>query len=303
MKVLIFGATGFIGSHLVKSKLLPDHEVCVVSRRPKEARKKFDNKVDALGWKGKVTPELQEKVEWADAIINLAGENLAKLWTSKAKKRIEKSRLNLGFAVAELINNAKNKPGTVIQASAVGYYGSDPSASFNEDSAPGKGFLADVTDKWEDSLDEIRDEHVRKVYLRSGIVLGKEGGMLPKIKIPMKLYVGGHIGNGKQWMSWIHIEDEVRAIHFLLEHTELKGPFNLTSPNPVQQKEFTSALGRAMNRPSWFPVPSFILKLFLGDMADEMLLASQRVIPDKLLDAGFEFSYTNIDDAFRDLTK
>lgn len=301
MKILIFGGTGLIGSHLIETELLQEHEVCVVSRRPDEAKKKFSNKVDAVAWVGKSTDRLQEKAEWADAIINLAGENLAKLWNKKTKQKIEKSRVETGLTIAGLINNSKDKPRTVIQASAIGYYGSDPDATFNEDSAPGKGFLADVIDKWEDSLDEIRSENVRKVFLRSGLVLSKEGGFLPKMILPMKLFVGGPIGSGQQWMSWIHLRDEVRAIRFLLENEAMRGPFNLTAPNPVQQKEFAETLGKAMDKPSWLPVPAFVLEASMGQMAKETVLASQRVIPDKLLDAGFEFVFTRLDEALKDI--
>lgn len=297
--VIIIGGTGFIGQNIYRN-LDDPYLPYVVSRSGDKARSIYGKDVKVIEWDARnIDPDkFPEKVY---AVVNLAGENLAKPWTGKQKKKIRQSRIKSAEAVASLVNKLNPKPEVVIQASAVGYYGNGGEDILTEKSSRGKGFLADVVFEWEKTLDAIDNNKTRKIFIRSGIVLGEEKGIIGKIKLPFKFFLGGPLGSGKQWMSWIHIEDEVRAIKHLLDSSEAEGAYNLVSPEPVRQKDLMKALGRAMNRPSWFRVPAFLLKLFMGDMAEEMLLVSQRAKPAHLLEEGFEFKYGNIEKAMNDL--
>ncbi|MCF8235923.1 MAG: TIGR01777 family oxidoreductase [Bacteroidales bacterium] len=297
--VIVIGGTGFIGQNIYRN-LDDPYLPYVVSRSSEKARSLFGKDVKVIEWDARnIDPDkFPEKVY---AVVNLAGENLAKPWTAKQKKKIRQSRIKSTKAVAQLVNKLDPKPEVVIQGSAVGLYGNGGEHILTEKSDRGEGFLADVVYEWEQSLDAIDNNMTRKIFIRSGIVLGEENGIIGKIKLPFKFFLGGPLGNGKQWMSWIHIEDEVRAIKHLLDSDETEGAYNLVSPEPVRHKKLTKALGRAMHRPSWFRVPAFLLKLLMGDMADEMLLVSQRIKPAHLLEEGFEFKYGNIEKAMKDL--
>lgn len=297
--IIIIGGTGFIGQNLYRSLGNP-YMPYVVSRSRDKAHSIFGKDVNVIDWDARDIDrdKFPEKIY---AIVNLAGENLAKPWSGKQKQKIRQSRIKSTKAVVSLVNKLDPKPEVVIQGSAVGYYGNEGEQILTEKSSKGEGFLADVVLEWEKTLDDIDDAVTRKIFIRSGIVLGEEKGIIARIKLPFKFYMGGPLGNGKQWMSWVHIEDEVRAIKHLLELNSAKGAYNLVSPEPVRQKDLMKALGKAMNRPSWFRVPAFLLKLFMGEMAEEMLLVSQRVKPAQLLEEGFEFKYNNIEKAMNDL--
>jgi len=297
--IIILGGTGFIGQNLYRSLDTP-YMPYVVSRSRDKAQSIFGKDVNVIEWDARNIDrdKFPEKIY---AMVNLAGENLAKPWSGKQKQKIRQSRIKSAEALVSLVNKLDPKPELVIQGSAVGFYGNGGEQILTEKSSRGKGFLADVVFEWEKTLDAIEDVKTRKIFIRSGIVLGEEKGIIAKIKLPFKLYMGGPLGTGKQWMSWIHIEDEVRAIMHLLDSKEAQGAYNLVSSEPVRQKDLMKALGKAMNRPSWFRVPAFLLKLIMGDMAEEMLLVSQRAKPAHLLEEGFEFKYNNIEKAMNDL--
>lgn len=299
MKVIITGATGFIGRVLCRD-LYKDYEVIALSRDVRRAASKIGDYAKILEWDGRTTGTWVTQADGAFAIINLAGESLAHgRWTNSKKAGILHSRLDSVRAIIAAIKQVNNKPATVIQASAIGYYGSRGAMELNEESSQGKGFLADVCQKVELCTEPVAELGVRRVIIRTGVVLGKEDGALPKIAKPFKYFVGGHPGSGKQWFSWISLDDEVAAIRFLMENQEQKGVFNLTSPEPVTMKDFCKKLGKVLKRPSWTFVPKFALRMAFGEMADEMLLVSQKIMPKKLLDTGFQFKYTQVSDGLK----
>lgn len=302
MKVLIIGATGFIGRHLTAKLLERGHEVTVFSRNYGKAEKIFGNKVYIQQWRTDEYVVLQEFAHKVDVVINLAGENLAaKRWTIAQKRKILSTRVNVGKALSFALKQSHQKPYLLLQASAVGYYGFSEEEVFTEDSPKGEGFLSMVTNQWQDSVRNVEKDNTRKVFLRTGVVLGREGGMLPKMKIPFKYFAGGYPGSGNQWLSWIHIEDEVNAIIWLMEKEDSSGFYNLTAPNPVRMKEFAKVMGKVMKRPVLFRIPAFFLKLIYGDMAKETMLKGQKAIPRKLKDEGFEFRFNTLEQALSDL--
>jgi len=302
MRVLITGATGFIGTNLCELLLKEGHKIVALTRNVESAPKTLGERVECVQWDAKTTEGLEEHVERAEVVINLTGENLAGgPWTESYKERIVNSRVNSGNAISKAIKAAGKKPKVLLQASAVGYYGSRGDEELSESSSAGSGFLADVVKQWEGSVKEVEKENVRVVYLRSGVVLGRGEGMLGKMTLPFKLFAGGSVGSGKQWLSWIHIADEVNAIRFLMERDDLSGIFNLVGPNPVQMAEFTRQFGNALNRPSWLPVPEIAIKLIFGQMGEETVLGSQKVSSKKLSEAGYIFQFPELSAALDDL--
>jgi len=294
--ILIFGGSGFIGRHLVH-ELKDDYRVTVLSRNPESHTTLFSDKVRV------VKPEsLVNLFNEADAVINLAGENVGSRWTSAKKRAIKYSRLDTDKLISVAFNTCHNKPAVVIQGSGMGVYGFETSdETFTEDSPVGaKGFLTKVGIAHEKAL-EILKNKTRLVHLRTGLVLDGKGGALPMMAMPFKFFAGGHSGNGKQWISWIHIKDEVRAIRFLLENTKAEGPYNLTAPKPVRSKDFATALGKALHRSSWFHSPAVLLKLMMADMADELLLNGLKIVPKRLLDAGFKFQFETVEEALNEI--
>ncbi len=236
-------------------------------------------------------------VEGADVVVNLAGASVgAKRWTPAYKKEIEESRVRTTRALVDAIGVARRKPRVLVNASAVGYYGGRGDEVLDESAAPGADFLANLSRRWEA---EAQRAPVRSVQLRTGVVLSAKGGALEKMLPPFKAFVGGPIGSGKQWLPWIHIADEVAAILWAIDH-DLTGPVNLTSPGIVTMKEFARAVGRALHRPSWAPVPGAVLVILVGEFASA-LLEGQRAVPKKLLDSGFRFRFTEVDSALRDV--
>ncbi len=302
--VTITGATGFIGQALCRYFIGSGYDVAVLTRNADKARSLFGSQTIAAEWDGRTSQGWVELASRSAAIINLAGENIgAGRWTKEKKKRILESRLNAGKAVAEAVKRSSPEPGVVIQASAAGFYGPRQDEELDETSPAGEGYLAGLVRQWEESTRAVEDLGVRRVIIRSGLVLGREDGILPRLMTPFRFFVGGPLGRGKQWLSWIHLQDEIRAIQFLVERHDLRGVFNLTSPGSVRNKEFCRALGQAMKRPWWFPVPAFVLRLFFGKMADETLLSGQRVIPRALLEAGFAFSFPDLKTALGNILK
>jgi uncharacterized protein (TIGR01777 family) len=307
MRVIITGGTGLIGNALINEMQQSDYEIIVLSRSPEKYRGQFPEAIRLIAWDARTAEGWGHLVEGARAIVNLAGENLAGKsflpapWTPYRRQIIRESRLNAGRAVVEAVEAAKEKPAVVIQASAVGHYGPQGDEIIVENHPPADDFLASVTIDWEKSTQPVEAMGVRRAVTRiAGIVLSTEEGALPRMLLPFKLFVGGPFGSGKQWYSWIHPKDEARAIQFLIENEPASGAFNLAAPNPLRSRDFAKAIGRAMNRPSWFPVPGLPLKLALGDVSS-VVLTGQRVVPKRLTDLGFEFLYKDAETAIRAL--
>jgi uncharacterized protein (TIGR01777 family) len=296
-RVVITGATGFIGRALCES-LCKDYEVIGLSRDIRRASGLIGDFAEIFEWDGRTTGTWIRQADGAFAIINLAGDNLASgRWNQSKKAGILHSRLDATRAIIAAIKQVENKPSVVIQSSAIGYYGSSRAQQLNEESPPGKGFLADVCRKVELCTEQMVNLNVRLVVIRTGVVIGSGGGALAKLVKPFKFFLGGHPGSGRQWFSWISMQDQVAAIRFLIENENLQGVFNLTAPEPVTMKKFCKTLGKVLHRPSLFFVPGFILRLRFGEMADEMILSGQRVLPERLLDTGFKFEHPKIKQA------
>ena len=305
MRVIITGGTGLIGSELAKDLAADGHEVIVLSRNPDKHT--FPAGVRDEKWDSKTAAHWGHLADGADAIVNLAGEPIAgsgllpSRWTDERKRRIRQSRIDAGTAVTEAIRAATNKPKLLIQSSGIDYYGDVESDKIITEDAPnGDGFLADVTVDWENSTATVEEMGVRRVIIRTGIVLSTESGALPITVLPFKFFAGGPLGNGEQWWPWIHLDDEVRAIRFLLESETAVGPYNLCTPNPLKNKAFAKVIGNVMNRPAFFPTPAFALKLALGEIA-AIVLDGRRAVPQKLEEAGFTFKYPQAAEALRDL--
>ena len=300
--VIISGATGFIGTVLCRQFAGRGYDIVVLSRSPERGATPFGSHVKVIGWDARSAAGWAEYADGAQGIINLSGENIAAgRWTPARKEKILQSRLAAGSAIVDALGQVSTKPRVVIQASGIGYYGNRGDERLDENSSSGTGFLADVARDWERSTARIEDMGIRHVIIRTGIVLGPDGGFLSRVLLPFRLFMGGHMGNGRQWLSWIHIKDEVDAICFLLEKPELHGPFNLCSPNPLVARDFFRVLGNAMGRPSWLPVPGFALRSMFGQMAAELILSGQRALPKRLIEAGFTFRYPEAEMALRDI--
>lgn len=307
MRVIITGGTGLIGSALANNLAEDGHEVIVLSRNP--ARHTFPAGVRGEKWDSKTAAGWGHLADGADAIVNLAGAPIAGTrliptrWNEERKRRIRQSRMDAGTAVTEATAAAQNKPKVIIQSSGADYYGDVRSDQIITEAAPnGSGFLAGVTVDWEASTAAVEEMGVRRVIIRSGMVLSMESGSLPITVLPFRFFVGGPLGSGQQWWPWIHREDEVRAIRFLIENETAAGPYNLCAPNPLKNKDFAKSIGRVLNRPSLIPVPAVALKLILGEIA-AIVLHGRRALPEKLQKAGFTFKYPVLETALKDLLK
>lgn len=301
MRVVITGATGFIGQALCR-ELHGDYELVALSRDSRKASGIVGDYARVAEWDGRSTGGWAHEIEGAQAVVNLAGEGIASGRWSRAKKAsILQSRTHAARAILDAIESAKDKPKVFIQASAVGFYGARGDEVLDEGSSAGTGFLAEICRRVEMLIERVERFGVRWATIRSGVVLDTEGGALPKMMKPFRFHVGGYVGSGRQWFSWISLEDEVRAIRFLIENPEAQGVFNLTAPEPVTMKAFSSTLGQVMGRASWTFVPGFLLHLALGEMADEVLLTGQRVVPKRLSEAGFEFRHRELKGALDEI--
>ncbi|NJJ39788.1 TIGR01777 family oxidoreductase [Paenibacillus apii] len=297
MKAIICGGTGFIGTALTHYWLLAGHEVVVVGRKaPKQA-------ISHPMLLYRTWEELSidpEPAEGAYVLVNLAGASLSQRWNEHGKSLIRQSRIETVAAAAKLLGALKSKPQVVIQASAVAIYGTSLKDTFDESSPPWvMDFPSEVVKTWEDTADRAYPG-VRLVKLRTGVVLGNEGGAFPKMKLPYMLGFGGKIGSGRQWLSWIHLADMVALIDYCTASPDISGPVNATAPEPVTNDQFGAAIGEAYHRPHWFPLPAFLLKAALGELS-EILLEGQRVLPLKLLQHGFVFAYPDLPKALRQL--
>jgi uncharacterized protein (TIGR01777 family) len=301
MRVIIAGGTGLIGRALTHSLIDDGHEVIILTRNPDKAN--LPNGAMAERWDGRSIDGWSHWVDSAGAIVNLAGAGLAdSRWTSARKRIIRDSRLDAGRAVVQAVKKAKQKPEVVIQSSAVGYYGPRDDSVITEDAAHGVEFSAKVCVDWEASTASVENMGVRRVIIRSGAVLSTNGGALPRMMLPFKFFIGGPIGSGKQWMSWIHMADEVAAIRFLIENKAAAGRFNLTAPNPLTNADFSRAIGKVLKRPAVMPTPAFALKLAFGELSTAVL-TGQRVVPQRLQGLGFTFQFSEAEAALKDLLK
>ncbi len=302
MRIIISGGSGFIGRALTENLVKDGHEVEIISRRP-EALKYLPSGVKAFDWDA---ADLMKHLSVADAVVHLAGASLAgenplhMRWTAKRKKQILESRLRSGEMISETIQLVGKKPKVLIQSSAVGYYGLLKDEVVDETFPNGDDFLAGVCQKWEDSTRPVEAIGVRRVIIRTGLVFSSRGGILPLFKLPFLLFVGGRIGSGQQYLSWIHVDDVVKGIRFLIDQQQMQGVYNMTSPGPLKNIDFARQLGRAMQRPAFVPVPAFVLKLVLGEVST-LALDGQRVVPKRLVEAGFDFTYKTLEDALPSL--
>ncbi|MBP3965777.1 TIGR01777 family oxidoreductase [Paenibacillus lignilyticus] len=295
MKVAVTGGTGYVGAMLVDALLQRGDEVWIISRSEKQMSS--NPKLHTITWSK--LAESPVKLEGIDAIVNLAGESISRRWTKEGKSAILQSRLNAARAIGKVVEALQRKPSVVVNASGISIYGTDRTKVSDEWSpAHITDFLATVVEKWEAAANRI--EVKRLVKLRIGLVLGMKGGAFPKMLLPYRLLAGGRIGSGKQWIPWIHEDDMIRLILFCLDEPNIQGPVNACAPEPVTNNEFGRAIGKAMRRPHWFPVPAFVLKAVLGELSF-LLLEGSRAVPRKALELGFEFRYDTVQDALRQL--
>ncbi len=295
MKILVSGSTGTVGSHLLNVISSNSSEIWrLVRSRAAGERLIF---WDPQG--GRVdNPDLLERF---DAVVHLSGENIIGRWTEKKKDSIRQSRVLSTRYLVNLFSGLRNPPKTFICASATGYYGDRGGERLTERSAVGSGFLPDTCREWENEANKASDFGVRVINLRTGPVLSRKGGMLSSLLLPFKMGLGGVVGSGEQYLSWISIEDLSRIIVYLLEHEEVRGPVNAVSPNPVTNREFTATLARILRRPAWLAVPAFAVRLFFGEMGRCTILAGSMVFPEKLLSCGYEFLHGDLDSALEDI--
>lgn len=292
MKIIVAGGSGFLGEPLVKRLLARGDEVAVLTRNATHIRAGR-----ALEWDASSQGPWSDEVASADAILNLAGENIGEgRWTAERKKRMVASRVDATGAIVEALRGDPERPRTMINASAVGFYGNRGDELLDESSARGEGFLAELVERWEAAAREA-ESLARLVVLRFGVVLGVEGGALKKMLLPFKLGAGGPIGSGTQWMSWIDREDALRIVEWTIAHDSARGIYNATSPQPVRNRDFARALGRVLHRPALLPTPAFALRVAFGEMAEEVLLAGQRAVPRRAEAEGFAFDRPALDAA------
>lgn len=302
--ILIFGGTGFIGSRLV-NELKADYKLVIFSRNPAKVKLKLAG-VDYKAYDPQKPESLVPWLEKAFGVINLAGQNIGeKRWSKEFRDEILQSRLAMGNLIKEAFDKSSKKPSFFIQGSATHYYGIKPTdEKITEERVPTNDcFLTGVSIKSEEEVSQLAKQ-TRLVFVRTGIVLDKNEGALSRMAMPVKFFVGGPLGNGQQWVPWIHINDEIRAIRFVIENEKITGGVNLTAPNPVKQKNFAKAIGKQFGRPAFMPAPAFMLRLILGKTrADNLLLSGLRIVPAKLTKAGFKFKFETVEEALAEIYK
>jgi len=293
MKILISGAHGLVGTALMKSLEPEGHEVFRLVRYAPSSDAEIE-------WSPDRYSIALARIEGFDAVVNLAGESIAEgRWTEDKKQRIRESRVKGTKLLGDALANLTNPPKTFICASAIGYYGNRGDEILTETSAPGDDFLAEVCVEWEKATALATEKGIRVLNTRFGVILDAHGGALAKMLPPFRAGLGGKIGSGKQWMSWLALDDVVGALKFALTNEALSGPVNFVAPNPVRNAEFTKALGKALSRPTLFPIPAFGVRLLFGEMGEALLLAGQRVAPKRLMTEGYQFQYSQLDEALR----
>jgi uncharacterized protein (TIGR01777 family) len=293
MRVLITGASGLIGTAWAEDLARHGDEAVRLVRRPARAP-------GEASWDPARGSIERERLEGLDAVVHLAGENLAAgRWTPERKRRIRESRVDATRLLSETLAGLEHPPRVLISASGVNVYGDRGDETLTEDSAPGRGFLADVVQAWEGATAAAMERGIRTVHLRNGMVLSGRGGALARLRLPFSLGLGGPIAGGRAWWNWIAIDDVVGILRFAIAEPGLRGPVNGVAPQPVTNAEFTRALGRALGRPTWFPIPALMLKLLFGEMAEEVLLPSIRAVPARLAAAGYAYRQPELEPALR----
>lgn len=297
MKIIISGGTGLIGTNLTEALLRGRNDVVVLTRKviqgatPTKAKYVYWDAIHHDAW--------AEELESSDVVVNLTGENIgAGRWTEKRKARIENSRIFAGKVLVDAIRKLDHRPRLLIQSSAIGYYGPSLTQTFTEESPAGNDYQADTATRWEDSTDGLNEIGVSRAIIRSGVVLDARQGALNRMLLPFKFFIGGPLGSGQQWFSWIHMDDEIGAIQYIMDN-KLTGIYNLSSPNPVTNADFGKAVAKVLHRPYWFPTPGFAIKLLFGEMST-LVLDGQRVVPDQLIKKGYQFKYPEIIEAVKD---
>jgi uncharacterized protein len=303
MKIAITGATGFVGSRLVKELHAQGNSILVFTRNASKARRFFPASdfanLEIVVYNPTQSGDWQNSISGCDAVVNLAGEPIAERWTPEHKKAILESRQFGTEKLVEAMEKANPKPQVLINPSAIGYYGNSETETFDETSPSGNDFLAKVCQNWETEAKKVQELGVRLVILRFGIILGN-GGALGKMIPPFKLFAGGPIGTGNQWFSWIHLDDLVNLIIAAIKRQDMQGTFNATAPNPVRMNQLCQTLGEILHRPSWLPVPSFALEVLLGE-ASQVVLEGQKVLPKKTQSMGFNYQYADIKSALKEI--
>jgi uncharacterized protein len=295
MNFLITGGTGFVGRKLVEKLTSLNHHSYILTRTPEN----FSNTENTTY----ISFDNTESLPVIKGVINLAGETLYGYWTKSKKDKIKASRIETTQKVIDLMKQMTKKPDVFISGSAVGFYGISDDMIFTEETKqPGNDFLADVVVDWERTAKQAEELSIRTVFTRFGVILGKDGGALPLMSLPTKLYVGGRVGKGEQWTSWVHLADVVDLILFALQHETISGPLNVTAPQPVRNKEFNQILSRTLKRPYWFPTPSPLVRMATGEMS-QLVLKGQYVLPNKALENGFEFQFPTLHLALEDCLK
>jgi len=299
MKIVIAGGSGFIGKKLTKLLLDEGHYIKILTRKAKQS----SGNVQYIQWlDGVASPE--KEIADADVFINLAGVSINDgRWSEKHKKQIYHSRMEATDELLRIISLLPKKPSVFINASAIGIYPASIDAVYTEDSLDvSDDFLGKTVFDWEAKAKQVEAFGLRTVFMRFGVVLGEHGGALPLMVLPYKLFVGGTLGHGKQWVSWIHVADVVRAIHFVMNNEEIRGPVNVTAPTPIQMKDFGKEISSVLHRPHWLPVPSFLMKIVLGQKS-ALVLEGQHVLPQVLVENGFSFMFPSLQTALEDLLK
>ncbi len=301
MKIAVTGGTGFIGSRLVERLQAEEHQILLLVRNVPSAQKRFPQ-AEVVAYQPKKSGDWQQSIAGCDGVVNLAGEPISNRWTENSKQEILESRQLGTQKIVEAIAQANPKPSVLVNASAVGYYGTSETAVFNETSSPGKDFLAQVCQAWETEAEKVKASGARLAIVRIGIVLGPDGGVLARMMFPFQLFAGGPLGDGKQWVSWVHREDLVSLIIKALTDSSVAGVLNGTAPNPVSMGQLCQELGSIIQRPSWLPVPGFALELLLGE-ASKLVLEGQNVQPQETEAIGFQFQYPTIKAALSQILK
>lgn len=301
MKVLVTGATGFVGNALLKALHIKGHEIVVLTRNIDEVGFRLPVLCEVYQWNPEQEPPESSVFKGVDAVVHLAGENIAGgRWTKKQKERIRLSRLLSTRHLVQAMDELKSRPKALVSASAIGFYGSSGNTLLTEDVPPGTCFLANVCRDWEQEAMHARKYNIRTVSLRTGIVLGKEGGAMQKMLPPFQMGLGGNLGSGKQWMSWIQVQDLVQMYIHAIETESVEGVYNAVSPNPVTNAEFTRTLGKELSRPTLIPIPNLVLKMIFGDLG-QVLVASQNVLAEKITNTGFRFKFPDLPSALNDI--
>jgi uncharacterized protein (TIGR01777 family) len=294
-KILVSGSTGLIGTALLSALRTSGYEVTCLVRGGTSGK-------EQIGW-DPARPLAPESVSGFDAVVHLAGESIVGRWTDAKKRRIRESRVQGTRNLAAALAAAPQRPQLLISASAIGYYGDRGEETLREDSSSGDGFLPEVCREWEEAAEPVAKVGIRCVQIRIGVVLSASGGALHAMLLPFRMGVGGKMGSGRQWMSWVHIDDLVGAVQHVIKCDTLRGPVNVVAPNPVRNAEFTKVLSSVLSRPAIFPMPAFAARLVFGQMGDELLLVSQRVEPAKLLTSGYSFKKSDLKTALEAILK